>query len=81
MQLPANVWGARRSSFVRARPSGRLDTSEATRQHRSASPTVHCGRSDNHSVIQRQLSAANDATTDTREASISGTRQTRHTDY
>jgi hypothetical protein len=43
--------------------------------------TVHCGRSDNQSVIQRQSSAASGDSTDTREASISGTRQPRHTDY
>ena len=30
MQLPANVWGARRSSFVRAAVRPRLDPSEAT---------------------------------------------------
>jgi hypothetical protein len=72
-----NVWGARRSSFVRAA----LIPQRPPRQHRCASPTVHCGRSDNHSVIQRQASAANDDTTDTREASISGARQPRHADY
>ena len=43
--------------------------------------TVHCGRSDNQSVIQHRSPVANDASTATSDAGISGRRQHGHTDY
>ncbi len=43
--------------------------------------TVHCGRSDNQSVIQHRSPVGNDASTDTSDAGISGRRQHGHTDY